>query len=318
VDEATFATRGAGKLVRESRLTRLGAATVRRARALAGPPQLAVALLGAAIVIQAADISRSIAHAFRPLSHGPLAHSDHQVPQLDARVGELFGSRAADPAGETTAPAPLVLTGVIAYPDPLQGFGILGTEPGHAVFYRVGAELPNAARLVGVYADRVEIERAGVREVLRLPLGLAPAGHLVQMAAASTETEEPTPAPAKSHGHALAEGFYPPGPEEGKAAAVEYWTQVHLGMERTDSDGHFLGYKLRGVGGKNDEGLRSGDVLMAINGAPVGERGRVSQLLDSDQSVSLTVLRNGSTVVITLPPGGPVPAGATPAQPVSP
>jgi type II secretory pathway component PulC len=292
---------------------------VRRAKALAGPPQLVAALLGAAIVIQAADISRSIAHALHPLSHGPVAHSDQQLLQLDARVGELFGSRAADAAGETATQVPLVLTGVIAYQDPLQGFGILGTKPDHALFYRVGADLPNAARLVGVYADRVEIERAGVREVLRLPLGLARAGHLVQMAAVTeANAEEPTPAPAKSHGHALAEGFYPPAPEEGKAAAVEYWTQVHLGMERTDSDGRLLGYKLRGVGGKHDDGLRSGDVLTAINGAPVGERGRVSQQLDSDESVSLTVLRNGSTVVITLPPGGPVPAGATPAQPVSP
>jgi len=289
----------------------LGAAA-KAARRTPDAPQIAVALLGLAIVVQAADTVNSLVRAARvpsPAKASVAAASVSRPPLRLTSIGQLFGSRVAEaPAGAAATDTSLVLTGVIADADPQRGFGILGSEPNHTSLYGVGDALPDSSRLMAVYADRVEIERAGLREVLSLPLSLAATGHPARIAAlANGGGENPTP-PAVTHGHPDAETppAPPPAPDQSRGAAIA-WTTTHLGSEKTDSAGHLIGYDLTGVG-EQAGGLHSGDILVAVNGTRVTDRDRVSQLLDSEGRMRLTVVRDGFPRVVTLPAGSPLPA----------
>jgi len=176
----------------ELRLALLGFADALEAAVKAAGPrlhasQVVAAFLGVAIVAQQADIANSIVWAERPpLPDVSLAAAQpvrHPRLQLES-IGQLFGSRAPEAPAEAAATnTSLVLTGVIASKDPQRGFGILGSEANRTSLYGVGDALPDGSRLAAVFADRVEVERGGLREVLRLPLGLGATALLVRMAA---------------------------------------------------------------------------------------------------------------------------------------
>jgi type II secretory pathway component PulC len=264
------------------------------ARRLPRAPQITAALLGVAIVVQAADVANSIVREVRqrlPDASSAAARRVMQPPvQLDPRVSELFGSRVADTAVESAATdATLVLTGVIAADDPGRGFGILGTAREHTAVYPAGASLPGAARLIAVYADRVELERAGVREVLRLPRAALTGTALVaRVELAALATAETPPVTA--------------GPEAmpDSTAAAQHWINHYLGWEARGTDGRVIGVHLAV---RRRDGIEAGDILTAINGVPV-TRDNAAQLLGRDgegQPLALTVLRNGKSIVMDAP-----------------
>jgi type II secretion system protein C len=185
---------------------------------------------------------------------------------------------------------PLVLTGVIANTDPTHGFGILGSATSRTALYSVGAVLPGDARLVAVYHDRVELERSGVREVLRLPN--AQIHHPPRTAEVAAVTADPTPVAE------TAEAVAPASP------LPKFWRVHHLTFESTDASGRVIGYELSGAGAQS--GLRRGDVLTAINGLPLSDRNAAQELIEQtgkgSEPAQLTVLRNGNPVVVTVHP----------------
>jgi type II secretion system protein C len=182
------------------------------------------------------------------------------------------------------------LTGVIANSDPTHGFGILGSAATRTALYAVGAALPGDARLTAVYQDRVELERSGAREVLRLPI--ARTHRPARAAEVVAVTEDPAAAPETAEAEAAI------------APVAKFWRVHHLTFESTDSSGRVIGYELSGAG--SHSGLRKGDVLTAINGMPLTDRNAAQQLIDQagqgKDPAQLTVMRNGNPVVVTVHP----------------
>src|SRR5258708_27186466 len=68
----------------------------------------------------------------------------------------------------------LLLTGVLAVPDPKRGLAIIGPTAAAGRLYTVGSALPGGVSLYAVYADRVLVSRGGVIESLLLPKQLQP------------------------------------------------------------------------------------------------------------------------------------------------
>jgi type II secretory pathway component PulC len=216
-------------------------------------------------------------------------------------VYTLFGApRSPDQVVESAAP--LVLTGVIADADPTQGYGIIGETREKTALYGVGAALPGGARLAAVFADRVELDRNGQREVVRLPrreFGIS-AGVVTL---ADADAEEPAArSPKRRPNYHVPEM---PDPQVKKTKG-QIWAEQHLAADWTSGDGRIAGIELLGAAAKSPNGLHRGDVLVAVNGKSATDRERVLEILASDDGSSppkLTVLRNGSIVELEGSPG---------------
>ncbi len=248
-------------------------------------PRVVAALLGIAIVGQAADIWHSLVAINRPIKPLTLPVAHVRRARLSPAVGMLFGAPPA-PAEAVASRLPLILTGVIAHSDPDKAFAILGDSVAHTRLYRVGAELPDAARLVAVCPDRVEIERAGAREFLHLPLRYAVSAERVAASASEPETviaELATALPASADD-----------------SAAQTWVARHVSFESRDPAGRVIGYTLRG--GSKRSGIHLGDVLTAVNGTPVTDPAAVAKLLaeNADAPARLSLLRDGSQITVTL------------------
>ena len=90
------------------------------------------------------------------------------VARLDAAY-PLFGRVRANPGAATPVAAAIRLLGVIAASGAEPGYALLqlGSKP--AVAVREGGEVEPGTRVVEVNAERVVLDRGGVRETLALP-----------------------------------------------------------------------------------------------------------------------------------------------------
>jgi type II secretory pathway component PulC len=275
-------------------------------RLASNAPRIVSGVVGIAIVGQLAGTM----HALVGVSHsapGVLSRAavgaQLRPRDLNPAVSTLFG---VAPVSEPIAAAvrkSLILTGVIATGDPALGLGILGVARDHTMLYRVGAVLPDTSQLVAVYADRVELDRGGHREILHLwkssTLGLRRT-----VALNSQESVESTDSARAIRPHRYSgEAPRAPAPEEGVLASADYWVANHLGWEQKDQAGRFIGYEL--AHGKRPDGLRSGDVLTGVSGTAITDRDQAAELLATSAGgpVTVTVLRSGTPVQVTLPDG---------------
>ncbi|TAK54816.1 MAG: hypothetical protein EPO25_05740 [Gammaproteobacteria bacterium] len=202
----------------------------------------------------------------------------------------LFGIAAADPgAAPATASGNLVLAGTLAGRTPEQGWAILGPSQQAARVYATGATLPGGARLVAVYADRVILERAGRREYLSLP----------RLSGAARQAPDPfstPPATAQLPPDGVREVLAQP-----PAAASEI-----LRPQPVFAGGQLRGYRV--YPGRNRQqftrlGLLPGDLVTAVNGAPLEDPGRgleALQGLAAGGMATLTVDRNGQVRQLTV------------------
>ena len=98
--------------------------------------------------------------------------------EVSARPGHalrLFGDpQRSQPAATATATS-IRLFGVAASSEGRRGHAIVQVEGGAILVIREGAELAPGIRLAAVHADRIEIDRGGVRESMPLPTRGAPA-----------------------------------------------------------------------------------------------------------------------------------------------
>jgi general secretion pathway protein C len=203
----------------------------------------------------------------------------------------LFGlpntiSAAADPASLPQTQMSLVLAGTIALNDPKDGYAIVGENAANAKFYKVGATINGAARLHSVYADRVIIERAGTLETLVLPHGpnsfAAPAP---RVSANNNSAADNLRRLAATNPSALgqllrAQPVFTNGTQKGYRV---YPAKDRLQFARL--------------------GLQPGDLITAINGTPLDDPNRSSEILNtmsSSSSVTVSVERNGSIQQLTL------------------
>jgi general secretion pathway protein C len=267
-------------------------------------PRLAVGILAALLAVQAGFIvtsqNRGVGAGASPTGGAgtasgamPAASVPATAPAL--RVNEitsahLFGEAhgAANDANAPPTTVQLVLAGVLALPDPKRGLAILGPSAAAAKLYAVGSAVPGGVNLYAVYRDRVLLDRGGIIESLFLPRR-APLGGV-------------TPA---------VESANRGSPAQRLAALAQGNGALMGGLIRAQAV--FVGSKLSGyrifpggrtsVGAFTQLGLRPGDLITAVNGTPLDDPNRGSEILDtlsSQASATVTVQRNGQSMDLNL------------------
>ena len=192
----------------------------------------------------------------------------------------------AAPAGDTAAPESalkLELYGLRVDGDG-RGTAIISNsgEAGQKLV-RVGEEISSGISLAGVYADRIEISRGGVREAVYLK----PAG---------SRTSTPAAAPAPSRASSA--------PDSVSAAGAGMLTSLAgLRLEPVRRDGRLIGFRA-GEGAEASLltrfGLERGDILTGVNGSPLTSFERLKELPDEfagANSLTLEIERNGAPVI---------------------
>lgn len=219
------------------------------------------------------------------------------VTELTKR--NLFGS--TDPANRirSSAPAvptrlPLTLEAVFVSSTPDQSNAIISQRGKLGKLYGPGDLLPGNARLSEVHAAQVILERAGAREALAFKSTFqakrnqsAPPGQV-----ANTETNQTTPPGSNA----------PLLQQLNTELAQDPDTALErLGVSQNSGGGYRIGSTASNPY-LAQSGLQAGDVVLSINGRPLGDinvdRMALTNLASSD-SVSVELLRNGQRLTIT-------------------
>jgi len=240
------------------------------------------------------------------------------APAQSIAKWHLFGNTPARPGSGPGAPATtlaMILRGTLADRDPGVGIAVISDgERGERAF-RAGETITTGVKVARVYPDHVILLHDGVEETLKLPRDqdLAPSDIVRQPSTkggvargtgtrASSVSSESTPSPAPANVRAPAD-----------------WQQT---VERLRQNPDELAKRVQIVpvldGGKltgvrvsagtdaaliGQLGLRAGDVVTAVNGAPVDSIARGQQIVDSLRSAAsarVTVLRDGKPTDITI------------------
>jgi general secretion pathway protein C len=264
-------------------------------------PRLVALVLAALIVLELGALAYAL--VINPVKSPQPQGSANAVPQrpgvnVQAVVSaHLFGVPTVDPASQDPNSAPassanLLLTGTIATGNPKHGVAIVSDGGGPSKVYSVGDRLAGAS-LHSVYLDHVILDRNGALETVKLPR-LLPSGSVG--------------APAMRR----------PSGDPRAAAAVDNIrrmvqqdpTILDQVMRTVPSYDNTAG-KLRGFRafpGKNRQifsklGLKSGDLVTAINGTELDDPQRSQEVLNTMQTsdrVTITVERGGQKQDITL------------------
>lgn len=199
---------------------------------------------------------------------------------VDTLVGlHLFGRPPASAAPEPLAATErlaetslsLVLVGVFAAQNG-RGSSALVARNGRAPkLYRVGDRLPGNARLAEVYRDRVVITRGAARELVRFAKTKA------MVEAAPPAPTAPPPAAPEAGRVAAAAGTAAPGRDVADYVAAltraprQPFADLGLASAGSWSD---RGYRVGALADRPElrhTGLQRGDVILSVNGRPVGE-----------------------------------------------
>lgn len=221
--------------------------------------------------------------------------------------GNAAGATAAVPRA-TLAPETalrLTLRGTLSEQAPDGGIAIIVDEQGVERGYRVGDELPGGARLEAIYAGRVLLSRDGSNESLSLPRlegGSAPRSGGERGAQAGGAAPPSRIAPF------INPMISPAAPQldtQRMLAGVDVERLAReVSVMPVIENGRVAGVRLS-VGRDSDllarAGLRSSDVVTAVNGIPLDGPQRQQELLSNLQNarqVTLTVRRDGETLQI--------------------
>jgi len=176
-----------------------------------------------------------------------------------------------------TSATHLSLAGVIAETDPAAGQAIIADLGSPAKVYRVGNTLPGNLVLRAVHADHVILDRGGALERLDLPRQLTPGGSLDPAAANPPQGAIPQALSAETglanviRWQAVIRGGQSPGIRVYPGADARAFTRL---------------------------GLEAGDLIVAINDAPLSDQANGDAFLRSLSGVpqaSLTIERAGRT-----------------------
>jgi general secretion pathway protein C len=250
------------------------------------PAHLITALLAVAIGLQLAWM---ITGAFGARHEGsrasealPQAISPFEIIQSARLFGTLEGGSTPSSAVAPVSTQGLVLVGVLASTDPQGGRAIIGESAGLARVYAIGATLPGGSRLAEVYPDRVMLDRGGSLETLPLPRQGGTPGAV--SAGAMTPDTLPS-AEGASSGDDLANAIR--------------WQAVM----RSDKPSGVRVYPGSDAQRFTSLGLQSGDLILAINDAPLADQANGEQFLKTlagAPQARLTIERNGRTETLTV------------------
>lgn len=247
----------------------------------------------AGLATQAARLTWAIVTPVSPLGAWVPA-----APAAVADVGAVLGGfdpffrvSGAAPAGPAAVTS-LQLTLFGTRMDAAQGRGsaIIAGPDGVQQAISVGDEVAPGVTLKAVAFDHVTLDRGGVSEDLFLD----------QSGATGAATPPAAGAPP------VAPGAAPPlPPAGGNGLSVDQLRADTNVIPRIDG-GKISGLVVRGQGGSafGAAGLRDGDVVTAVGGAPVqgpADLERLTRAAAGSGSLSITVERGGQTVPITVP-----------------
>ena len=221
------------------------------------------------------------------------------APRVDIEriaASHLFGkpgSRAASAAALDSTPDTrlnLVLAAVFEASDPGASVAVIGTGSQAAEIYRVGDPIPGGARLAEVHSDLVVISRGGVREALRfndLPLtaGTRDTGQEPAIARPTPERSLPQAVPSDAPRYRSRTG-------DVRAVVAAYRTRLQENPEQALSDiglqavsaSETRGYRVASLAQAPQlaqTGLQAGDVIVSVNGRPVGDVRRDRMEIDN-------------------------------------
>jgi len=186
----------------------------------------------------------------------------------------------------------LILKGALASSDPVNARAIIGDPRGKEEQYAVGEQLPGNAELSEIHPDRVILKRNGRFETLRLPRDKKSANTVASRAVSSRPRASPSQRLSSARqqlkrGNANLPNLVRATPKRGK-------------------DGKTIGYTLS-PGRDRDlfeqVGLQTGDVAIQINSISLDNptnSARALKSMQSGESVSVTVMRNGQEQVLSL------------------
>ncbi len=229
----------------------------------------------------------------------------------------LFGNTPVAATGASAAAQSMILRGTLAERDPAAGVAVIDTGEGEQA-YRAGEAIASGLKLARVYPDRAIVLRDGVEETLTLTRdrNLQPAEIVRQ----------PTPVGARNAG---ANGATTPSQSNlagarsnGAGQTVRASPELQQTIDHARQNPEELARRLQIVpvldGGRmtgvrlssgtdtslmSQIGLRPGDVVTAVNGAPVDSLARGQQIIEGLRSASsarVTVLRDGRPTDITI------------------
>jgi general secretion pathway protein C len=271
-----------------------------RALVLTHGPRLATWTLALALGVQAAFIVTDLAGSRKAPSAAATAPvmplRSHSVNVADITNTHLFGTAAVEGRKPGDAPPmpssiPLVLTGIIAADDPLNGLAILGPTAAAAKVYAVGDNVPGGAKVHSVLTDRVVLDRNGNLEYLMLPRQLQ--GGAPPNAPAPSTAVLPMENPVVDRMRRLMTD------DPGLVADI-------MRPQPVFAQGKQRGYRV--YPGRNRQafarlGLRPGDLVTAINGTPLDDPARgqdVFRTIGASNEAHVTVMRNGQQQDLTL------------------
>jgi general secretion pathway protein C len=232
------------------------------------------------------------------LNSQPLSSRQGGVNVQSVVAAHLFGiaaqgTKALDPSNAPPSSANLMLAGTIATQDPKHGVAIISDGGGPSKVYSVGDNVSGAS-LYSVYLDHVILDRNGALETLTLPRQLPPARAAIVRRPANPGAD-PRTVQAVDNIRRL----------------VQQDPTILDQVMRTVPSYDNAGGKLRGFRaypGRNRQifsklGLRSGDLVTAINGTTLDDPQRSQEVFNTIQSsdrVTVTVERGGQKQDITL------------------
>jgi general secretion pathway protein C len=243
------------------------------------------------------------------------------APAQSIAKWHLFGNTpgATSGANATVSTTGMVLRGTLADRDPAAGIAVIsgGGGDGSERAFRAGEAVAGGIKLARVYPDRVILLRDGVEETLALTRdrNLEPGNVVRQRTPGNARASSPSATPAQASA---------PSTNAASVRATQAPPDWQQTVDRLRQNPDELAKRVQIVpvmdGGKltgvrvapgsdaalmGQIGLKSGDVVTAINGAPVDSLARGQQILESLRSASsarVTVLRDGkpTDVVISL------------------
>ena len=271
-------------------------AALPRGLVAAAPMLVTVAL----VVVIAAQLASLL---WRVLGSGaatvaPAAVDTGAAPAVDLGSivnAHLFGVAESSSDAAPATSANLALAGTLAGLNPGQGWAIIGASAQAARVYATGAALPGGTKLLEVYPDRVILDRNGVRESLALP-------RLSGAAGAAPVAYRPGAAPPGSLADSVRELM----------AQDQSPVNELLRPQPVFAGAQLRGYRVypgRNRGQFAKIGLQPGDLVTAVNGAPLDDPNRALETLrgvGSGPAVTLTIDRNGQQQQLTVDPAAVV------------
>jgi general secretion pathway protein C len=243
--------------------------------------------------------------------------SNGPAPALSVAKWHLFGNTPPRPGFGPQAPATtlaMILRGTLADRNPAAGIAVISDGERGERAYRAGEVIGSGVKLAAVYPDHVVLVHEGVEETLKLtrdqnlaPTDIVRPGQTKvagRNAAATSSSAATSPASPGSTQNVRASSDLQQTLERLRQNPDELAKRVQI-MPVLD------GGKLTGVRVSagtdtalmNQIGLRAGDVVTAVNGAPVDSLARGQQIIESLRkaaSARVTVMRDGKPTEITI------------------